>query len=872
MTCRPQIVSMTGNPPIRSPKLRTRRPCFRLDRFGHSGIIDMKGHSHGGFMDAARSATKGRTPTMTAQGMPARIAATTRSIEPWVLPVTLMGSLVVLLVPVPGAVMDLLLAANVTISVLILMTTISIGSPQQFSSLPTLLLTTTLSRLVLNVASTRLILLEGGTRGLDAAGGVIKAFGSFVAGDNILVGAVMFGIMVIIQFVVITKGSSRISEVAARFTLDGLPGRQMAIDSDLHAGLIDQAEAVRRREAVYRQADFFGAMDGAGKYVRGDAVAGVLITMINILGGLAIGIVQHGMSPAEAVEVFTKLTIGDGLVSQIPAFLISLGAGLVVTRSSSESDIGREMTGQLFGESRTLISAAVLLTILAFLGLPKLPLLSVAVILGVGAWVLKGSAASVAESNTKSSALQKPVDAKQDKPAKPAQIAATPQERKTTATAETAATPNATAGGKPAAIKSSAPEAAVTDWLRVDAMELSIGYRLIALADPGRSGDLLERLGRVRQRVARELGMIAPQVAIRDDLALQPQEYRIAIRGVTVAGGVSYPGRLLAIVPPGLTEVPEGREGLDPATDKPAVWITAEGKQAAELAGCKVKEASAVIMDHLAEVIIHHADELLSRDQVIQLIERVRLGSASLVDEVVPNLIRVGEIQKVLQNLLRERVSILDMETILEALALAAVATRDPEELTEHARRALSRRLVQPYLGSDGHLNVVMLDKSVENRLAAAVDQSTRPETALGLDWSRQLVAAIGAAAGRLTEQGRPPILVVGSLVRRLVRDLTHTDLPGLVVLAQQEIPRDTPVDNIATVAPAGFEEADRSDAQRTAAFNDETRLTASAPASSIPAPHAWPAARGGRTHATAQFRTTRNTGDRPDPYGADEP
>lgn len=804
---------------------------------------------------------------MTAQGMPARIAATTRSIEPWVLPVTLMGSLVVLLVPVPGVVMDLLLAANVTVSVLILMTTITIASPQQFSSLPTLLLTTTLSRLVLNVASTRLILLEGGTKGLDAAGGVIRAFGSFVAGDNILVGGVMFGIMVIIQFVVITKGSSRISEVAARFTLDGLPGRQMAIDSDLHAGLIDQPEAIRRREAVYRQADFFGAMDGAGKYVRGDAVAGVLITMINILGGLAIGVIQHGMNPAEAVDVFTKLTIGDGLVSQIPAFLISLGAGLVVTRSSSESDIGREMTGQLFGESRTLISTAALLTILAFLGLPKMPLLSVAAIMGLGAWVLSRRPPAMSEMGGTPAPIPKSFETRQERSAKPPRVTDMKEkDRPAAISGETAAQPAAAgAPGKPNVIKSTAPEGAMTDWLRVDAMELAIGYRLIALADPVRGGDLLERLGRVRQRVARELGMIAPQVAIRDDLALQPQEYRIAIRGLTVAGGVAYPGRLLAIVPPGMTEVPEGREGQDPATRKPAVWIAAEGRQAAELAGCRIKEASAVVMDHLAEVIIHHSDELLSREQVIQLIERVRLGSASLVDEVVPNLIRIGEIQKVLQNLLRERVSILDMETILESLALAAVATRDPEELTEHARRALSRRLVQPYLASDGHLNVVMLDKTVENRLAAAVDQSTRPEMALGLNWSRQLVAAIGAAAGRLTEQGHPPILVVGTVVRRLVRDLTHADLPGLVVLGQQEIPRDTPVDNIATVAPAAFEETAESGSETdpTHRAGHDLRTLAEAPGGAIPPPHVWPAARGGRAPGTAARQTTRATDDR---------
>jgi flagellar biosynthesis protein FlhA len=805
---------------------------------------------------------------MTAHRMTGRIMATSRSIEPWVLPVTLMGALVVLLVPVPGVVMDLLLAANVTMAVLILMTTITVASPHQFSSFPTLLLTTTLTRLVLNVASTRLILLEGGTRGLDAAGGVIKAFGSFVAGDNIMVGGVMFGIMVIIQFVVITKGSSRISEVAARFMLDGLPGRQMAIDSDLHAGLIDQTEAVRRREAVYRQADFFGAMDGAGKYVRGDAVAGVLITFINIAGGLAIGVVQYGMSPADAVDVFTKLTIGDGLISQIPAFLISLGAGLVVTRSSSESDIGREMTSQLFGHSRTLISAAMLLVVLAFLGLPKAPLLSVAALLGGGAWVMSRSETESSEPEsspvtTAAKTLRK--EPTRPLPSKDQSKSATTEAAKAASTAAMAEAADERPGGKPPTVKATAPEATVTDWLRVDAMELSIGYRLIALADPNRGGDLLDRLGRVRQRVARELGMIAPQVAIRDDLALQPQEYRIAIRGVTVANGTSYPGRLLAIIPPGMTDLPEGREGDDPATGQPAVWIAAEGRQAAELSGCRVKEASAVVMDHLAEVIIHHADELLSRDQVMQLIERVRLGSTSLVDEVVPNLVRVGEIQKVLQNLLRERVSILDMETILEALALAAVATRDPEELTEHARRALSRRLVQPYLGLDGHLNVVMLDKTVENRLSAAVDQSTRPETALGLDWTRQLVGAIGAAAARLTEQGRPPILVVGALVRRLVRDLTHTDLPGLVVLAQQEIPRDTPVDNIATVAPAGFEdeEEDSSDAVKPAepAFSQK---------SAIPAPHAWPPHRAGRQ--SAPIPTPRRVEDKASDISPDAP
>ena len=768
------------------------------------------------------------------------IIRSTQKAEPWILPITLIGALVVLLVPVPGTVMDLLLAANITVSVLILMTTITIATPQQFSSFPTLLLTTTLTRLVLNVASTRLILLDGAEKGLDAAGGVIRAFGSFVAGDNILVGGVMFGIMVIIQFVVITKGSSRISEVAARFMLDGLPGRQMAIDADLHAGLIDQPSATRRRNDLYRQADFFGAMDGAGKYVRGDAVAGVLITLINVAGGMFIGVIQHGMSPAEAVDVFTKLTIGDGLVSQIPAFLISLAAGLIVTRSSSESDIGHEMTGQLFGQSRTLIVSAALLGLLAFFGLPKLPLLTVAGLLTAGAWVLYQS-----ESEQGAEAEQeKAITAKPQPNQLP--IAQVKAKKEVASSAQSESRPKSPAPASASPLSTKPATSSVNDWLRVDAMELSIGYRLISLADASRGGDLLDRLQRVRQRVARELGMIAPQVAIRDDIALGPQEYRISIRGVTIATGSTYPGRLLAILPAGMDEKPEGRETIDPATGQPATWIVAEGREAAELSGCKLKDASAVLMDHLAEIIIGHADELLSRDQVMQLLERVRATSSTLVDEVVPNLLRVGEIQKVLQNLLRERVSILDMETILESLALAAVATRDPEELTEHVRRSLSRRLVQPYLGKDGHLRVVMLDKSVEQRLAAAVDQSTRPETALGLDWCRDLVVAIGAAAARLTNQGRAPVLVVNGLVRRLVRDLTHADLPSLVVLGQQEIPRDTPVDHLATVAPVSLsaEAADEAFVQAETAASSIANPITTRP-SVVPPPHAWSRQRG---------------------------
>ncbi len=448
---------------------------------------------------------------------------------------------------------------------------------------------------MLNVATTRLILTRGGEHGLDAAGGVIRAFGEFVAGDQVVVGAILFAILVVIQFVVITKGATRISEVAARFMLDGLPGRQMAIDADLHAGLIDQHEAVRRREAVYRQADFFGAMDGAGKFVRGDAVAGVLITFVNILGGLYLGVVQHGMSLGEAVEVFTKLTIGDGLVSQVPAFLISLAAGLIVTRSSTESDLGREVTGQLFGRPEVLGVASGFLLLLSFSGLPAVPLLTLAAALAAGAVVL---------------AMRK----------EPGAVAESPG-------AERAAPPEwSEPSPSPTPPATEPPSDRMEDLLQVDPLELEIGYRLIALSDPSR-GDLLERIRGVRHRVARELGLIVPQVRIRDEIHLGPHEYRLKIRGAVVGQGVAYAGRLLAVPPSALVEPPDGRDGIDPTTGQPAVWIHADGREVAELAGCRVLEAAAVVAGHFGEVVLAHADELLTHEQVRRLLDRARQQS-----------------------------------------------------------------------------------------------------------------------------------------------------------------------------------------------------------------------------------------------------
>ncbi len=633
-----------------------------------------------------------------------------------ILPVAIVGAVLVFVVPLPAAVLDLLLVANVTLAVLILLTVMVIKTPQEFSAFPTILLATTLSRLVLNVATTRRILTDGGDLGLDAAGEVIRAFGEFVAGDKVVVGAILFAILVVIQFVVITKGATRISEVAARFTLDSLPGRQMAIDSDLHAGLIDQHEALRRRDAMYRHADFFGAMDGAGKFVRGDAVAGVLITFVNILAGLYLGIVEHGMSLGGAVEVFSKLTIGDGLVSQVPAFLISLAAGLIVTRSSSETDLGRDVTHQLFRHPEVLAVAAGFLGLMAFSGLPRLPLLALAAALGTGAYVLRGR--------------PDPVEASEPEPSRVAPT--TPRDASNRPSLATAASTTATP--TPGTATSEPPSERVDDLLRVDPLELEVGYRLIALADPGR-GDLLERIRAVRQRVARELGLIVPQVRIRDEIGLGPNEYRFKIRGAVVGRGTAYAGRLLAVPPAGLVTRPDGRDGIDPITGQPAVWIHADGREVAELAGCRVIDAAAVVANHFGEAVLGHAEELLTHDQVRQLLDRTRRTAPALVEEVVPGLLRAGEVRRVLQNLVRERVSIRDLEVILEALAEHAGRTHDLDELVGHARLTLGRRLVQPYLSADGRLKAATLAPSLET-LVGTLDRAA--PTASAVDGDRR--------------------------------------------------------------------------------------------------------------------------------------
>jgi len=706
-----------------------------------------------------------------------------------VLPVVIIGAILVFVVPIPASFLDILIAANLTLAVVVLLTTLAIRSPQEFSAFPTILLTTTLTRLVLNVATTRLILTRGGESGIDAAGGVIRSFGEFVAGDQVLVGFILFAILVVIQFVVITRGATRISEVAARFMLDGLPGRQMAIDADLHAGLIDQHEAHRRREEVYRQADFFGAMDGAGKFVRGDAIAGVVILLVNIAGGLYLGVFRHGLGLGEAVEVFTKLTIGDGLVSQMPAFLISLATGLIVTRSSSSTDLGSDVVGQLFRYPGVLGITAAFLGLLALTPLPKLPLLAIAAGLGGTATLLERAR----RHDQESAATDGPSDMGPNSPPRSPAMERNPPifglDRR-----EVVRPASATNSDEPGG-------AAMEELLHVDPLELEIGYRLIALADPTRGGDLLERLRTVRQQVARELGLIVPQVRIHDEISLSPQEYRIRLRGAIVGQGIAYAGRLLAIPPAGLSERPEGRDGIDPVTGEPAVWIHAEGREVAELAGCRVLEASAVVAGHFGEIVRGHADELLTREQIERLLERVRAVAPSLVQEVVPGLLRPGELLQVLQNLLRERVSIRDLETILETLAIHAGKTKDLALMTELVRQSLARQITEGYRSSDGRLRVVTLSRALDLRLTAAGSEAeTHPAEALGEETTQHIVRAVAVAVGSLVNAGFAPVIVTSPSARTVLKDLTRAELPRLVVLSQREIPRDTPLEILGSV------------------------------------------------------------------------
>lgn len=670
-----------------------------------------------------------------------------------VLPFGLISSILVILVPLPTPLMDLLLAANITVAVIVLLTTIYVRSPLDFNIFPSLLLATTLGRLVLNVATTRLILTQAETNTDAAAGGVIQAFGDFVAGDRIVVGLIIFVIIVVIQFVVITKGATRISEVAARFALDGMPGRQMAVDADLNAGTIDEKEAQRRREEITRQADFYGAMDGASKFVRGDAIAGIVITVINVIGGFAIGL-QGGMSLAEAAEVFTKLTIGDGLVSQVPAFLISLAAGLLVTRSTKRTNLPTEFLSQLFARPQALLVSGGFLFILVFTNLPTLPLLSLA-----GGCV--GLAIVLNRQHKQREAEAFEAEKKTQEEKKPKK------------------------------------EERIEDYLTIDPMELELGVGLIRLADPNRGGDLLPRITSVRQQVASEIGIVLPKIRIRDNMRLGENDYRLKIMNNVVADGLVLPERLLAMDGGTAQGRLLGIDVKDPAFDQPAVWIEHQQRDQGEMQGYTMVEPAAVLATHLQEVVRRHAEDILTRDATRHLMDELKKTSPAVVDELIPGVMKLGEVQNVLQMLLREEVSIRQLSLILETLGDYASRTSDPIWLTEYVRNRLSRTICTRYRDEENRLHVITLDPALEDRISAGIEHNERGLfVRLAPNVVQEISDRISAETVTLSRQGLTPVVLVSPQIRPGLKQMTAAILPRLVVMSYNEVTRDTQIES----------------------------------------------------------------------------
>jgi flagellar biosynthesis protein FlhA len=675
-----------------------------------------------------------------------------------ILPVAIIASVLVILVPLPAALMDVLLSANIAVAVIILLTTIYVRTPLEFSVFPTMLLATTLARLVLNVATTRLILSNAGTQGETAAGHVIVAFADFVAGGGqIVVGTIIFVIIIVIQFVVITKGATRISEVAARFALDGMPGKQMAIDADLNAGIIDEREAQSRRAAITSQADFYGAMDGASKFVRGDAIAGILITIINVVGGLIIGVAQFGMSFGDAAHLYTRLTIGDGLVSQVPAFLISLAAGLLVTRSTQSVNLPHEFLRQVFSRSQALTVTGGFLAILMFTSLPRIPLVVLAgACLGIANMLNRREAKSGADEKLK---------AEEEKNAKP-------------------------------------KEERVEDFLTIDPMEMELGVGLIRLADPNRGGDLLDRVQRVRQNVAGDIGILLPKVRIRDNMRLDAQQYRIKIADMPVAEGEVEPGRMLAIDSGMTTGQVDGISTKDPAFGTDAKWIDPAVATQAEMFGYTVVEPGAVLATHLTEVCRRHADEILTRDATKHLVDELKKTSPAVVDGLIPSVMSVAEVQGILQLLLREQVSVRQLGLILETLGDHAGRSKDPILLTEYVRHRLARQICTRYRNADDELYVAALDPALEDRIRAGYEHTER---GMFIRLSPQAVESICRSVAteieKLTTANHTPIVLVSPQIRAAVKRLTENHLPQLVVLSFNEITRDTKIVTVGIVS-----------------------------------------------------------------------
>ncbi|MFZ5565854.1 MAG: flagellar biosynthesis protein FlhA [Pseudomonadota bacterium] len=654
-------------------------------------------------------------------------------------PVLVIAVLAMMVLPLPPWLLDILFTFNIAIALMVMMVAAHMLKPLDFAAFPAVLLLTTLLRLSLNVASTRVVLLEGHT-GPGAAGAVIEAFGHFLIGGNFAVGLIVFAILVVINFVVVTKGAERIAEVSARFALDAMPGKQMAVDADLSAGIIDEKEAKRRRLEVSEEADFFGSMDGASKFVRGDAIAGILILLINIIGGFAVGMAQHGLSAGQAANSYILLAVGDALVAQIPGLLISVAAAMVVSRVGKEQDLGKQIATQMFTSPRALAITAGVLAILGLIpGMPNLVFLSIAGLIGYIAWVL----------------------AHQPEP-----------------TEEEAAAPAAPAGDG---------EASWDDLQPVDQLGLELGYRLITLVDKNRSGDLLTRIKGVRRKFAQEVGFLPPPVHVRDNLELKPSGYRISLRGVVVGEGEAFPGMYLAINPGGITTPLIGTATTDPAFGLPAHWIEERQKEAAQMAGFTVVDSETVMATHLSHLMQVHAAKLLSRTETQQLVEHVAKQAPKLIEEVVPKMVPIAVFQKVLQLLLEESVHIRDIRTIIESLAEHAPTIADPVELAKRVRVALSPAIVQQIYGPSKELNVIAIDPPLERLLVQALGQPSGPSLDPGV--ADMLSRSAADVAMKQEETGVPPCLLVPDTIRNSVARLVRRAAPRLQVLAHSEIP-----------------------------------------------------------------------------------
>lgn len=685
----------------------------------------------------------------------------------------LFATVLMLLIPVPALVLDMMLALQIGLSLLVLLIVVYVKDPPEFSGFPTLLLGLTLFRLALNICSTRLILTKG------TGGNVIESFGHFVIQGNYIVGFVVFIILIVINFVVITKGAGRIAEVSARFTLDALPGKQMAIDAELNAGIIDEQTATARRVKIQKEADFYGAMDGASKFVRGDAVAGILITLVNIIGGFAIGVLQMGMSLGEAAAKFTLLSIGDGLVSQIPALIVSVGAGILVTRAAGTGNLGHQIGSQIVKYPRAIGISAGMLGVFAIMpGMPTLPFLVLAGAAGYIARLLK---------------QQQEVDAAS------AEIAA--------ATAKAATGKNGTpaAAGKEGPNTPSSNRNAISEDIRklidLDVFAIEIGYGLLPLADAKQGGDLLSRVTGVRKTLAREKGILVPPVSVRDNLELEPNEYRFLLRGKAVAKGQVQPGRSMAMNVSGSTVALRGLPTREPVFGLEAVWIDESERKTAELNGYTVVDPSSVMITHVSETLKSCSHLLLGRQDVQVLIDHLKETNPALVAELLPDLVNLGIIQRVLQNLLRENLSILNLPLILECIGDFAAVSKNPDDLSELTRRRLGMYFVPELEYRPGLIKAMTLDPRLEQALAGKVHR-TPSEVGLALDpgLGRHLLNEINTRVSDFVQAGLNPVLVVSTELRLPLKRFFEPSFPRLVVLAYQELPTATEIENTGIV------------------------------------------------------------------------